>query len=198
MTDQLHILQVNAEEDLKLSANKSTISPLRQQVVQTEEQRYQLLPQQDKSLPPLSSVQGIGSLSHQSEDFERELNMALRLTPIFRGIKENLQEVTWIYYLSAQAFISLYPRNTEFAFEQSVLELPFFTQGLPENNPQRQTSWTEAYLDLAGQGMMVTANAPIYYNDQFRGTVAMDITLDRLDQAIQNFDYAQGTLFILG
>lgn len=198
ITDQLHILQVNAEEDLILSARHPTISPLRRQVIQTEPQRYQLLPQRDESRDNLGSVQGIGALANQSEDFERELSMTLRLIPIFQSIKENLQEVTWVYYISARAFMNLYPHSAELEFEQSLLELPFFTQGLPENNPQRRTSWTEAYLDLAGQGMMVTATAPIYENEQFRGTVAMDITLDRLNQVIQNFDYSQGTLFIAG
>ena len=198
VTDQLHILQVNAEEDLRLSSKHPTVSPLRQQVIQTQPQRYQLFPTIGESLNTFGSVQGIGTLADQSDDFERELSMTLRLIPIFRGIKENLQEVTWVYYISAGAFMHLYPYSAELGFEQSMLEMPFFTQGLPENNPQRHTLWTEAYLDLAGQGMMVTATEPIYENDQFRGTVAMDITLERLNQAIQNFDYPKGTLLISG
>ncbi|MEL6334772.1 MAG: hypothetical protein AAFQ76_19555, partial [Cyanobacteria bacterium J06626_26] len=50
VTDQLHILQVNAEEDLRLSSKNPTISPLRQQVIQTKNQRYQLFPTIGESL----------------------------------------------------------------------------------------------------------------------------------------------------
>ena len=198
VTDQLHILQVNAEEDLRLSSTKTTESPLRQQVIQAQKRRYRLFPKPGESWSVFGNVQGIGTLANQSDSFERELNMTLRLTPIFRGIKENLQEVTWVYYISARTFMNMYPYSAAFELDQSMLELPFFTQGLPENNPQHQTSWTDAYLDLAGQGMMVTANAPIYETDEFRGTVAIDITLNRLNQAIQNFDYSQGTILISG
>ncbi|MEM1252338.1 MAG: ATP-binding protein [Cyanobacteria bacterium P01_H01_bin.21] len=198
VTDQLHILQINAEEDLRLSVRRSTISPLRYQVIQTKKHRYQLFPKMEESLATLGNVQGIGILSEQSDEFERELNMTLRLIPIFRGIQDNLQEATWVYYISASGFMNLYPYTEEVDFEKSMLELPFYTQGLPENNPQRQISWTDAYLDLAGQGMMVTANVPIYEYDRFHGTVAIDITLDRLNQEIQNFTYPQGTLLISG
>lgn len=198
VTDQLHILQVNAEDDLRLVAKNPTTSPLRQQVIQTQKQRYRLLPNTGESLTSFGNVQGIGTLSDQSDDFERELSMTLRLIPIFRGIKENLQEVTWVYYISARVFMNLYPYTAELDLDRSMLELPFFAMGLPENNPQRQTLWTDAYLDLAGQGLMVSANTPIYENDQFRGTVAIDITLERLNQAIQNFDYPQGTILIAG
>ncbi|NEZ67551.1 hypothetical protein D0962_33145 [Leptolyngbyaceae cyanobacterium CCMR0082] len=198
VTNQLHILQVTAEEDLKLSIKDPTTSPLRKQVIQTRDSRYKLFPQIGESRDTFGNIQGIGALSHQSNEFEREFNMTLRLMPIFRGIKENFQEVTWVYYISAQGFINLYPYSEEIEFDQAMLKMAFFAQGLPDHNPQRQTSWTDAYLDLAGQGMMVTANAPIYEQDRFRGTVAIDITLERLNQAIQNFDYAKGTLLISG
>ncbi|MEM9806585.1 MAG: ATP-binding protein, partial [Cyanobacteria bacterium P01_D01_bin.56] len=118
------------------------------------------------------------------------------LIPSFRSIKENLEEVTWVYYISAKNFFNLYPQDESFEYPEGIYEMQFFTQALPENNPQRKISWTDAYLDLAGQGMMVTADAPVYEGNQFRGIVALDITLQRLNQVIQDFDYPNGKIFI--
>ncbi|NEQ51265.1 MAG: hypothetical protein F6K11_14190 [Leptolyngbya sp. SIO3F4] len=196
VVDQLHLLQVNAEENLTLLAENPTTFPEMDQFSKDEEQRYQLLPQPAQSEATISNLQGMGSLINRSDGFIREINMTQRLVPTFRGIKENLQEVTWVYYLSAREFLNLYPYTSDAEYQQAMLELSLYTQALPENNPQRKTSWTEAYLDLVGQGMMVTAAAPVYEKEQFRGIVGMDVTLDRLNQAIQNFDYRQGKILI--
>ena len=198
VVDQLHLLQINTEEDLLLAAKRPPTLPPMQQFSRNGEKRYQLLPERADSSATFSNLQGQGSLANRSDGFKREVSMTQQLAPTFRGIAENLREVAWVYYISAREFMNLYPYTADAEYQPAMLELPFFTQALPENNPQRETSWTDAYLDLAGKGMMVTANAPVYEDSEFRGIVAMDITLDRLNQAIQNFDYSQGTILISG
>lgn len=193
--DQLYSLQVNAEEGLAQVSNESTNALSLEAFEKEGEPRYRLPPE---AMPfnTISSIKGVGRLTHLTDELKREIAMTVRLIPSFRSIKENLEEVTWVYYISAKNFFNLYPQDESFEYPEGIYEMQFFTQTLPENNPQRQISWTDAYLDLAGQGMMVTADVPVYEGEQFRGIVALDITLQRLNQVIQDFDYPNGKIFI--
>ncbi|MBX2865956.1 MAG: hypothetical protein KTR27_20590 [Leptolyngbyaceae cyanobacterium MAG.088] len=194
--DQLHILQANAEEGIvQLTEQPVGRLPLKG-FDKDGEQRYRLPPKALNSAITFSNFQGIGNFDDLSDALKREITMAIRLTPGFRSIRENLEEITWAYYISARKFMNVYPYDEGFEYPEEMYEMQFFTQALPENNLQRKTSWTDAYLDLAGQGMMVTADAPVYEGDQFRGIVAIDITLQRLNQVIQNFDYPNGKILI--
>jgi sigma-B regulation protein RsbU (phosphoserine phosphatase) len=136
----------------------------------------------------VGNLTGTGSLSNLSEDVRREIEMALSLNPLFQASKENIPNLAWVYYTSKQNFINIYPwvSSTDFQFHPELYEQDFYTLGLPENNPQRHLLWTHAYTDTAGKGLMVTATAPIYDDDTFLGTVALDFTLDILNDFIWN------------
>ncbi|MEM9486316.1 MAG: ATP-binding protein, partial [Cyanobacteria bacterium P01_F01_bin.116] len=194
VVDQLHILQVSAEDGLAKLSDKPTETVSLKAFDKDGKPRYRLtsVPNADTQI----NLQGVGRLAKLNDELKQEVQMAIGLMPGFRSVKENLEEVTWAYYISAREFFNLYPYDETVDYQHDMLELQFFTQALPQNNPQRQTSWTDAYLDLGGQGMMVTADAPVYDEGQFRGVVALDITLQRLNQVIQNFDYPDGKILI--
>src|SRR5690606_31155577 len=50
----------------------------------------------------------------------------------------------------------------------------------PEANPERRTLWTAPYEDNAGQGLVVTAETPIYEGDTFRGIIQVDLLIESL------------------
>ncbi len=61
-----------------------------------------------------------------------------------------------------------------------VTEEIFYTIALPENNPDGETIWSAVYDDPAGQGLLVSAIAPIYRDDEFFGVIGIDFSLNNL------------------
>ena len=146
----------------------------------------------------VGNLTGIGSLEQRSPDFYREIEMALHLNTQFQITLHNLPNLTWAYYISANQFINIYPWVTsqKFRLTKKIYTHEFYTLALPENNPERQSFWINAYIDEAGKGLMVTGAAPVYDGDEFRGIVALDFTLDFLNTFIQKFEHLHSVPFI--
>lgn len=205
VTDHLHIIQETAEDYINTPSyqeNQTYRQYLRSQMLTQDDQfLYRLIPDATQKEPTLiSNLSGRGSFSQIESDpnFEKEISMSLTLNPIFKATIQNIPDITWAYYTSGRKFINIYPYDPEFEFEEALLETPFFINGMPENNPQHDLFWTPIYLDIAGQGLMVTLAAPVYEQQRFLGTVAVDFTLNILSHFIQSFSYPQGTLMISG
>jgi len=144
----------------------------------------------------VGNLTGIGSLEQRSPDFYREIEMALHLNAQFQITLHNLPNVTWAYYISANQFINISPwvASQESRFIEKLYSHEFYTNALPENNPERQSFWTNAYIDEWGKGLMVTGAAPVYDGDEFRGMVALDFTLDFLNTFIQKFGHPHNNM----
>jgi signal transduction histidine kinase/class 3 adenylate cyclase/FixJ family two-component response regulator len=146
----------------------------------------------------VGNVTGIGSLQNRSADFYREIEMVLYLNSLLHISVHNTPSIKWAYYTSAKKFFNNYPwvSSDYFKFTPELYNEPYLIC-LPENNPKRQPVWTDAYIDAGASGLMVTTSAPVYDKDKFLGTVALDITLDFLNQYVKNFDYQHSTLFVI-
>jgi len=147
----------------------------------------------------VGNLTGMGLLKNRSADFYREIEMALSLNPLFQTAIHNIPNVAWAYYTSANKFINIYPwvASQDFKFGEELYTHEFYWQALPENNPNRQRFWSSAYIDEAGKGLMVTCAAPVYDGDEFRGTVALDFTLDILNTYVKNFANQSNILFVV-
>lgn len=156
----------------------------------------------DKPPPPWSH-DDVGNLTGfidaPTVSLRRELEMALSLNPTFQSVKANIPEATWIYYTSARRFINIYPwvSSQDFFYTDTLHKKPFFREVEPMRDPSQRILWTPAYLDEAGQGIMITASAGIYEGRQFRGAVSLDLTLDRLNAFVRDWQSRFGTLFIV-
>ena len=131
----------------------------------------------------VGNLTGNGSPNWRSAEWEREIDIALSLNPLFRGALTEIPNAVWVYYTSAREFINICPwvSDAEFHYTPDLLEHEFYVDGLPDRNPERELFWTKAYIDLYGKGMMVTVAAPVDDDKgTFRGTVALDLTLDVL------------------
>jgi phosphoserine phosphatase RsbU/P len=140
-----------------------------------------------------------GYIGARDASLTKELEMALALNPLFKVIKNSIPNAAWVYYTSARDFINIFPwvTSTAFVFSPELYTHEFFFGGKPENNPDRTAFWTEAYLDEYGKGLMVTAAAPVYQGDTFRGTVALDLTLDVLNDFVAGWQSDFGELFVV-
>ena len=75
-----------------------------------------------------------------------------------------------------------------------VTEYFLFADAVPNINPERKTRWTEVYDDPAGQGLMVSAIAPIYMpDDAFVGIFGIDFRLADLAQQIENMEIGEAS-----
>ncbi len=67
-----------------------------------------------------------------------------------------------------------------------ITQRPWYLGANPENNPERAVVWSSIYVDATGQGLMVTAAAPIYTDrDGFIGTVGIDVTLQDISASVE-------------
>lgn len=174
-------------------------SPLFFQLQQSSSDEYHL----DEIKPPYSNkitanLTGIGSLQNRDQDFYRELEMAFELNPLFQMASYNVPSMTWAYYISSNHFVNFYPwaPSSEVKFTNDFLSYEVYYLGSPQNNPHRQIYWTNAYLDAAGKGLMVSVASPIYESNKFLGIVGIDFTLDTLNQFVRNFYFEPAQLFI--
>ncbi|MEZ4525733.1 MAG: methyl-accepting chemotaxis protein [Desulfobacterales bacterium] len=145
-----------------------------------------------------ANLTGIGSFRNRNTAFYDEISMSLHLSPLLRYCFHTLGIAPWVYYTSKNRFISIYPRvsSADFKYADEMLTHEFYQLGLPEKNPGRSVFWTEAYMDEYGKGLMVTCAAPVYLADDFKGTVAIDITLDFLSTQIRVFEPEKGKMFL--
>ena len=60
----------------------------------------------------------------------------------------------------------------------------FFKPTTPQENPSRKIVWSALYDDPAGQGLMITATAPIYTKNDFHGVVGVDMLLKSIIKTI--------------
>ncbi|MGE0057106.1 MAG: histidine kinase, partial [Dehalococcoidia bacterium] len=65
-------------------------------------------------------------------------------------------------------------------------DVSFSLMRLGPQNPERLTLWSVPYLDSAGQGLVITANTPVYDGDTFIGVIGVDLSITRLIATIDD------------
>ena len=70
---------------------------------------------------------------------------------------------------------------------------PQFEAVGPEADPDRRTIWSEPYEDNAGQGLVVTAETPVYEGDTFRGVLQVDLLIQNLMDQIDTIKPTPGS-----
>lgn len=132
---------------------------------------------------------GRGEVPASNSDKGREVEMGLLLGRLFIAARKHLPDATLIYYVSVRDFLVNHPSDSvaealeyftpaDIGMTAIFAEQDFFTLATPARNSARQSFWTPPYLDMAGQGLMCTAGAPVYANDgRFLGVIAIDLTL---------------------
>jgi hypothetical protein len=117
-----------------------------------------------------------------------EMNLALKYNDFFNDFFTRLEGVVWLYYISDNDFINIYPwiSSNSFQYSDSLKEKEYYRMVVPQNNPQRRAIWTSEHLDEAGKGSIVTLASPIYNNGSFMGAIALDIKTDYLSKIIES------------
>ena len=113
------------------------------------------------------------------------LSAGLDLT--FIGVKQSNPLITQVYYNTFDSLIRIYPYIdviTQLPAKIDLASYNFYYQADAQHNPQRKVVWTEVYNDLAGQGWMTSAVAPVYNGDKLEGVVGLDVTIKSMAEEV--------------
>ncbi|QSX34122.1 response regulator [Shewanella avicenniae] len=146
----------------------------------------------------MGRITGVGSLDGRNEKFYQELQMLFELSLSFPVAKEAAPKASAIYYISKRRMMSYFPWPTdEMRFRDDMLTRKQFQLATPEMNPQRSVFWSEAYVDSAGNGLLTTLGVPIYLDNDFIGSINLDMTLASLAKQIRLYFKMPGTVILL-
>jgi diguanylate cyclase (GGDEF)-like protein len=128
----------------------------------------------------------------------REMAMSIELLPLFQTVIGRDNDTPWVYYVSKNHFLNLYPSGSlaETSYTDALLDQTFFIMALPQNNPRREIFWTPPYQDTAGKGMMVTVASPVYEGDNFLGSIALDISLSKLTWLLDRCEFPNAQVYL--
>ena len=117
------------------------------------------------------------------------------LEELFPSLLAQTETGTGIYFQGPQLTFRYYPVRglpelelqngaAEAAQSAKIENFPI----APQNNPERKTIWLPPYVDDAGQGLLISANTPIYYGDEFQGFIGIDVSLSRLIERLSQLN----------
>ncbi len=102
-----------------------------------------------------------------------------RLDPLMADIKNSNPLVTQVYFNSFDSYNRIYPYfdTSTYPARMDIPSFNFYYEADSGHNPKRKAVWTDAYIDPAGQGWMVSSIAPVYINNKLEGVVGIDLTI---------------------
>ncbi len=156
------------------------------------------------------TIIGRVELLQEGEERQAELDMALSLYALQRSTHATTPFFRWSYYFSGKEdFVTAFPwqdntvnvKSAHAATMEGVLAYWFgfdvYRLATPERNPDGRGYWTEAYLDTAGAGLMVSHAAPVYWQGRYMGMVGADVLLGFLTELLQAFTERWGPVWIV-
>jgi signal transduction histidine kinase len=120
-----------------------------------------------------------------------------------------LRDVTLANPLIVQAYLNthdslnrIWPWIDAASVYDPAMNIPdfnFYYEADARHNPLRSVVWTDAYVDPAGKGWLVSSIAPAYRGDFLEAVVGADVTIDRIveDVLSQHVPW-QGFLLLIG
>lgn len=125
-------------------------------------------------------------------EVERDLRDSAPLDTLFPSLmadfpgrltEDNFRPIA-VYYIGPSGALRHYPATGELQRTASGLStsvsLDLSERVGPANNPERATVWTTPYQDEVSKGLVVTAYTPVYFANEFRGVIGVDLSIDRL------------------
>ena len=123
------------------------------------------------------------------DEVARVLELGAYLDFVFASTYESDPNTVAIYLGTEQNTTQYHPNislGTLVPPDFQVTQRPWYLNASPGNNPEREVVWSPVYVDATGQGLMVTAAAPVYSEiDGFVGVVGVDVTLEDLSANVE-------------
>jgi len=107
-----------------------------------------------------------------------------KLDAFYNAILHTNTNIAQVYFNSYDSMNRLCPfmpdALNQYAHDIDIPTFNFYYLADKEHNPSKKVVWTEAYLDPAGLGWMISAIAPVYKETFLEGVVGIDVTIDQL------------------
>jgi signal transduction histidine kinase len=125
------------------------------------------------------------------------------------GVDPLLRDVTLANPLIVQSYVNthdslnrIWPWIDAAAMFDPAMNIPdfnFYYEADAAHNPERAVVWTDAYVDPAGKGWLVSAIAPAYRGEFLEAVVGTDVTIGRIvDNVLGQAVPWQGFLLLIG
>ncbi len=123
---------------------------------------------------------------------QRKLAVTDPLDPLLRNAVQSDPHIVAAYLNTHDDLSRYYPfiPNTTEQFPPSIQmeDFAFYYAADAEHDPERRVVWTDAYLDPAGNGWMVSSVAPVYSGDHLEGVVGLDVTIPVIAERVLALD----------
>jgi signal transduction histidine kinase len=141
---------------------------------------------------------------HPDAVTDKSLRDSAVLENLFPSLLAQTQTGVGIYFQGTQLTFRYYPVHdlpklelqngaAEAAQNMRIEDFPV----APNHNPERKTIWLPPYPDDAGQGLLISADTPIYYGDDFQGYIGIDVSLSRLIENLNHLTPTPGSFAFL-
>lgn len=123
------------------------------------------------------------TLSRDLSSREEKARKLLPLNHLFADLQQANQLVKQVYLNTPDNLNLIYPYldvHAQFAPDLDLSAFSFYYLADKKHNPQRQPVWTDAYLDPAGIGWIISHIAPVYDGDNLEAVVGLDLTVETL------------------
>lgn len=117
------------------------------------------------------------------------------LDPLFRALVDAHPAVVQTYVNTRDSMCRIYPYfkvDEQFPPRMNIPTYNFYYEADLIHNPTREVVWTDAYLDPAGQGWIISSIAPVYIDDRLEAVVGIDMTLKNVVSHVLELDIPWG------
>lgn len=112
------------------------------------------------------------------------------LDSFYNALLQSNENIAQVYFNSYDSMNRLCPfmpdALNQYPHDMDIPTYNFYYLADTVHNPLKKVVWTDAYLDPAGLGWMISAIAPVYKKEFLEGVVGVDVTIDQLIRNILN------------
>lgn len=191
----LHEKAENINNDFKKI--RMEVAMLSTEITKLYEKQDQILPSVDKSKYQLESngvltkpIDDGGSAIFVSghypvdENVKKAVYFTEPIDPVFKSLVKKYPEIVQVYYNDQYSLNRIYPFFDVLSQYEAKMDIPsfnFYYLADQKHNPEKKSLWiSEPYVDPAGRGWMVSAIAPVYYNNKMVGVPGIDVTINTI------------------
>jgi serine phosphatase RsbU (regulator of sigma subunit) len=142
---------------------------------------FKLYPKEKDLKDPFASILFFNDFNFTEESM-REFQAGLELREIMKNMHSTFN-FSWVYFTTVNDMMIIYP-YLPYKMSDDVYKPTQQHFYLAADFKNKTFGWEEPYLDLAGDGMMITVSYPLYKGDTLLGVASRDITLDQLSSSL--------------
>lgn len=122
------------------------------------------------------------------------------LDPLMMDLKNGNPLISSIYVNTFDSYNRIYPyidATRQYPVRMDITAYNFYYDADARHNPARKPVWTDAYLDPAGHGWMVSSIAPVWRKGRLEAVVGQDFTLKTIIAQLANLKLPWGGYAVL-